>query len=43
MEPLALRISEAARCCGVSRYVIYDLINAGKIPVIKREGPRQRH
>ena len=37
MEPYALKISEAAKRYGINRFTIYDLINAGELPVVKRE------
>lgn len=31
-EQISLKVSDAARACGVSRYVIYDAINKGELP-----------
>jgi excisionase family DNA binding protein len=35
VEPLLLRMTEAARLIGVGRSTIYELANRGEIPVVR--------
>lgn len=35
MEPLAVTVAEAHRLIGCGRSKLYELINAGEIPVLK--------
>lgn len=37
-QPLLIRVGEAARLIGVSRTTMYELINGGRIPVVRLGG-----
>ena len=34
-EPIALKVSAAAKLIGISRFPLYDAINAGELPFTK--------
>ena len=40
IEPVALRINDAAAACGLGRTSIYELINEGKLRTVKVAGRR---
>jgi len=42
VEPLLVRVEEAARILSLSRSTIYEMIDAGEIPSIRRGTARRR-